>query len=63
MNECLLDCVDEPEGACGTSIFEVERDGRVESIRATRGPETGMKWLVDKSDCLTIRTGEGFCRD
>ena len=42
---------------------EFERDGKVESIRATGGPETGMKWLVGKADCLTIRTGEGFCRD
>jgi len=30
VNECLLDCVDEPEGGCCTAIFEVERDGRVD---------------------------------
>jgi hypothetical protein len=35
----------------------------MESIRATDGPATGMKWLSDKSNCLTIRSGEGYCRD
>lgn len=50
-------------GAVATDHIEFERDGQVESIRATTGRETGMKWLVDKSQCLTVRTGEGFCRD
>ncbi|HWL62769.1 MAG TPA: hypothetical protein VNQ32_08220 [Steroidobacteraceae bacterium] len=40
-----------------------ERDGVQESIRATSGAETGMKWLGDKTNCLTIRSGEGYCRD
>jgi len=42
--------------------IEFKRNGKVESIRATGGPDTGMKWLADKSRCLTIRMGEGFCR-
>lgn len=50
-------------GAAGAHHVEFERDGKVESIRATDGQATGMKWLLGKSDCLTIRTGEGFCRD
>jgi len=40
-----------------------ERNGKTESIRATDGKQTGMKWLQDKSDCLTINAGEGYCRD
>jgi hypothetical protein len=40
-----------------------ERDGVTEFIRATDGVATGMKWLADKSTCLTIRFGEGYCRD
>lgn len=40
-----------------------DRDGRSETIRATDGEATGMKWLLDKKDCLTIIEGEGFCRD
>ena len=42
---------------------EFQRNGMTEAIRATSGAETGMKWLLDKKDCLTIKTGEGFCRD
>ena len=40
-----------------------ERNGVKESLRATNGVETGMKWLSEKSDCLTVRAGEGYCRD
>ena len=42
---------------------EFQRNGKTETIRATSGAETGMKWLLEKKDCLTIKTGEGFCRD
>lgn len=42
---------------------EFQRNGTTETIRATSGAETGMKWLLDKKDCLTIKSGEGFCRD
>ena len=43
--------------------LEFERNGKVERIRATDGRQTGMKWLQEKSDCLTIKPGEGYCRD
>ena len=39
-----------------------ERDGIRESIRAGTGVETAMKWLADKSDCLVVKPGEGYCR-
>ena len=42
---------------------EFERNGVKESLRATNGAETGMKWLSEKSNCLTVRAGEGYCRD
>lgn len=42
---------------------QFSRGGRVEIIRAASGPDTGMKWLLDKKDCLLIRPGEGYCRD
>jgi type IV pilus biogenesis protein CpaD/CtpE len=48
--------------AQGAKIVFV-RDGLVESIRATDGEATGMKWLQDKQNCLTVRSGEGYCRD
>jgi len=48
-------------GKDGAIIFE--RNGITETIIAGTGRKTGMKWLADKSDCLVIRNGEGFCRD
>ncbi len=48
--------------AQGAQIVFV-RDGVVERIRATDGEATGMKWLLDKQNCLTVRSGEGYCRD
>lgn len=47
--------------AVGDSIA-FERDGSEEAIRATNGVGTGMKWLAEKTDCLAVRTGEGWCR-
>ncbi len=40
-----------------------ERDGKKQSIKATNGDATGMKWLAGKTTCLTVHTGEGYCRD
>ena len=40
-----------------------ERNGLNESLRASSGAETGMKWLAEKTNCLKVRTGEGYCRD
>ncbi len=42
--------------------IQFERNGIKETIHASNGAQTGMKWLSDKSDCLTIRVGEGYCR-
>jgi hypothetical protein len=43
--------------------LEFERNGKIESLRATDGKQTGMKWLQEKQHCLTISVGDGFCRD
>lgn len=51
-----------PGQAAGERI-EFERDGVKESLRATNGAETGMKWLSERKNCLTVRAGEGYCRD
>lgn len=39
------------------------RDGKERQIQFTDGLGTGMKWLRERSNCLTIQSGEGFCRD
>ena len=51
------------EGVGGSAHIDFERDGARERIRATDGKATGMKWLADKSKCLTVKTGEGYCRE
>ncbi|WP_332748143.1 hypothetical protein [Hydrogenophaga sp.] len=50
-------------GQAAGDRIEFERNGVKESLRATNGAETGMKWLSEKSSCLTVRAGEGYCRD
>ncbi len=32
-------------------------------LKASDGDATGLKWLAGKKDCLTVKTGEGYCRD
>ena len=50
------------KGSASEGTVTFERDGVVETLHATDGAATGMKWLADKSDCLTVRAGEGYCR-
>ena len=38
------------------------RDGVREILRPTNGDATGLKYLAGKTDCLTVKTGEGYCR-
>ncbi len=51
-----------PATVAGKSLA-FQSDGVNESLRATDGAGTGMKWLAGKSTCLVVRPGEGFCRD
>ncbi|WP_448658546.1 hypothetical protein ACPVPU_13865 [Sphingomonas sp. CJ99] len=52
--------------------FQAVTDG--ETLRFTRpdgdqvlkrgdGAATGMKYLAEKSDCIYVKSGEGYCRD
>jgi hypothetical protein len=50
-------------GSAASDRIEFRRDGVTESIRATNGDATGMKWLAGRTRCLTIKPGEGLCRD
>ena len=50
------------QGKRAGEAIEFERKGKTESLKATDGKATGMKWLADKTNCLTIHAGEGFCR-
>ena len=64
--EVTVQNLDGPRTFQGNAVgdrIEFERNGIKESLRATNGVETGMKWLSEKSNCLTVRAGEGYCRD
>ena len=64
--EITIQDLDGPKTYPGISVgnqVQFERNGATETIRATNGAETGMKWLSEKANCLTIRPGEGYCRD
>ena len=50
------------DGKDGKGSLTFERDGVLETIRAGSGKDTGMKWFADKSDCLVVKFGEGYCR-
>lgn len=50
-------------GKATAGAITFKRDGVAETIRSTTGPQTGMKWLAEKQNCLTVRAGEGYCRD
>jgi len=50
------------KGQADGDTVRFERDGKPEVLRATDGAGTGMKWLADKTDCLVVAPGEGFCR-
>src|ERR1700760_4081543 len=39
-----------------------ERGGKTEYLSAGDGEATGMKWLMDKKDCLLTKKGEGWGR-
>ena len=51
------------KGVAKDGVIQFERDGKQESIKATDGDATGMKWLAGKKTCLTVHPGEGYCRD
>jgi hypothetical protein len=39
------------------------RPDGAKTLRATDGGATGLKYLEGKKDCLTVASGEGYCRD
>ncbi len=39
------------------------RKGVTETLKPSDGDATGLKYLAGKKDCLTVKSGEGYCRD
>ncbi len=51
-----------PGDAVGSGIRFTRPDGTF-LLTATDGEATGLRYLFEKQDCLTVTTGEGYCRD
>lgn len=48
----------------GTSTgISFKRPDGEQTLHPSDGDATGLKWLAGKKDCLTVHTGEGYCRD
>ncbi|NVF14205.1 hypothetical protein [Vreelandella maris] len=51
------------EGQATAEGIRFNREGGPQLLSAGDGEATGMKWLLEKEDCLIVATGEGYCRD
>ena len=51
------------EGQATADGIRFNRGNGPQLLRAGDGEATGMKWLMEKEDCLIVTTGEGYCRD
>jgi hypothetical protein len=45
-----------------TALDHAQELGRREARSVTNGDATGLKYLAGKTDCLTVKSGEGYCR-
>ncbi|WP_326525481.1 hypothetical protein [Sphingomonas sp.] len=51
------------DGSVTAEGLRFMRGGVAETAVHTDGDATGLKWLAGKKDCLTVKPGEGYCRD
>lgn len=51
------------DGVVTADGIAFEREGTKELLRPSDGAATGLKYLDGKKDCLTVKAGEGYCRD
>ena len=51
------------DGSVTAEGLRFMRNGVAESAVHTDGDATGLKYLAGKQDCLTVKSGEGYCRD
>lgn len=51
------------DGIANGDTIAFDRKGIRETLRPTNGDATGLKYLAGKTDCLTVKPGEGYCRD
>lgn len=51
------------DGSVTAEGLRFMRNGVAESAVHTDGAATGLKYLAGKQDCLTVKPGEGYCKD
>jgi len=51
------------DGIANGKTITFIRNDIPETLRPTDGDATGLKYLAGKTDCLTVKPGEGYCRD
>ncbi|WP_294337198.1 hypothetical protein [uncultured Sphingomonas sp.] len=51
------------DGSVTAEGLRFMRNGVAETAVHTDGDATALKWLAGKKDCLTVKPGEGYCRD
>jgi len=51
------------DGSVTAEGLRFMRDGVAETAVHTDGDATGLKYLAGKKDCLTVKQGEGYCKD
>ena len=51
------------EGTGVGDVIQFHRPDGDQTLRETDGGATGLKYLATKKDCLTVKPGEGYCRD
>ncbi len=50
------------QGRATAAGIVFERGGKPMTLKPTDGAATGLKYLDGKTDCLTVASGEGYCR-
>lgn len=62
-NQWTLDDNGNFDGSVNAEGLRFMRNGETVTASPSNGDATGMKWLAGKRDCLTVKSGEGYCRD
>lgn len=62
-NQWTLDDKGSFEGSVTNEGLRWMRGGEAVTAAPSDGDATGLKWLAGKKDCLTVKPGEGYCRD
>lgn len=58
-----LDKAEKFEGTAKSGTIEFTRRGKLETLKAATGVETGTKWLEKETNCVVVtKPGEGFCK-